>query len=105
VAVDPHPEVLLIVRFRSKLTPDELEKRYKDRLPAFREQPGLLQKYYLRGPDSGDWGGLYLWDSQASLDAFLETDLRKSIPDVYEFSEPPRIEVVRVIDVLRPERP
>lgn len=102
MADNKHPQVLLIVRFKSSLTPDELERRYKERLPQFRALPGLLQKYYLRGPAPDDWGGLYLWDSQESLDEFMESDLRKTIPDTYQFVEAPQIEAVNVIDVLRP---
>lgn len=98
-----HPEVLLIVRFKSSLTPEELERRYRARFPKFRALPGLLQKYYLRDASTDEWGGLYLWDSQASLDRFLASDLRKTIAETYEFVEAPRIETPSVIDVLRAE--
>ena len=97
-----HPGVLLIVRFKSSLSPDELEKRYKERLPEFQALPGLLQKYYLHDPSSDEWGGLYLWDSQESLDEFMASDLRESIPETYLFVGKPRIETPTVIDTLRP---
>ena len=98
-----HPGVLLIVRFKSSLTPEELERRYKERLPEFQALPGLVQKYYLYDPSSDEWGGLYLWDSQSSLDHYLASDLRKSIPETYEIVGAPRIETSNVIDILRPE--
>jgi hypothetical protein len=101
---DTQTGVLLIVRFKSSLAPDELEKRYKERLPEFRALPGLLQKYYLYDPSSNEWGGLYIWDSQESLDKYMESDLRKSIPDVYQVVGAPRIETTNVIEILRPER-
>jgi heme-degrading monooxygenase HmoA len=97
-----HPGVLLIVRFKTSLTPDELERRYKERIPDYRALPGLIQKYYLHDPSSDEWGGLYLWDSQESLDEFMESDLRKSIPETYQFVGAPRIETVNVIEPLRP---
>jgi hypothetical protein len=97
-----HPGIMLIVRFKSSLTPGELERRYKERLPEFRALPGLIQKYYLYDPSSDEWGGLYLWDSQSSLDEYLASDLRKSIPDVYQIVGAPRIETSPVIDILRP---
>ena len=96
------PGVLLIVRFKSSLPPDELEKRYKERRPEFQALPGLLQKYYLHDPSSDEWGGLYLWDSQESLDEFMASDLRESIPETYQFVGKPRIETPTVIDTLRP---
>jgi len=95
------PAILLIVRFKSALTTEELEKRYKERLPEFRALPGLVQKYYLYDPSSEEWGGLYLWDSQSSLDQYLASDLRNSIPEVYQIVGEPRVEMVPIIDVLR----
>ena len=102
---DTHPGVLLVVRFKSALATDELERRYKERLPEFRNLPGLLQKYYIHDPASDEWGGIYLWDSQASLNDYLASDLRKSIPDVYEIVGAPRVETHPVADVLRSELP
>jgi hypothetical protein len=99
-----HPKVLLIVRFKSSLTPDELERRYKERLPEFRALRGLVQKYYLYDPSSDEWGGFYLWDSQASLDKYVASDLRKSIPEAYQVVGAPRVETATVVDILRPER-
>lgn len=100
-----HPGVLLLVKFKSALDPKELERRYKQRLPEFQALPGLLQKYYLYDPSSDEWGGLYLWDSQESFDAYLQSDLRRSIPEVYEIVGEPRIVTAGVVEALRPERP
>jgi hypothetical protein len=96
------PAILVTVKFKTSLTPEELEKRYKERLPEFRALPGLIQKYYLYDHSTDEWGGVYLWDSQASLDKYMGSDLRKSIPDVYQIVDAPRIETSTVIDTLRP---
>ena len=96
------PTIMLVVRgLKSKLSYEELEKRYKERMPQFREQPGLLQKYYSYDESTGEWAGIYLWDSEKSLAAYLESDLRRSIPSAYELTEPPRIEKFPLVDVLR----
>lgn len=102
MANNTHPGVLLYVRFKTSLSPDELEKRYKERFRDFQAMPGLLQKYYLHDASAGEWGGLYLWDSQESLNRFMASDLRKSIPGTYEVVGSPRMETPAVIDVLRP---
>jgi hypothetical protein len=94
--------ILLLVRFKTSLSPEEMERRYKERLPEFRALPGLIQKYYVYDPSTQEWGGLYFWDSQSSLDAYLASDLRNSIPEVYEIVGAPRIETISVIEVLRP---
>lgn len=99
---DPQPTIMLIVRgLKSKLPPDELERRYKERMPEFRDIPGLVQKYYSHDTSTNEWAGIYLWDSEESLAAYLESDLRKSIPSAYELVEPPRVERFAIVDVLR----
>ena len=96
-----HPAILVTIRFKTSLSSDEMERRYKERLPEFRALPGLVQKYYLYDPSTDEWGGFYLWDSQASLDEYMASDLRKSIPDVYQIVGAPRLETANVIDRLR----
>ena len=100
--VDAQPTIMLIVRgMKSELSREELERRYKERLPQFRDVPGLVQKYYSCDDATGEWAGIYLWDSEESLAKYLESDLRKSIQTAYELTEPPRIERFRIVDVLR----
>ena len=96
------PTIMLIVRgLKSNLSRDEMEKRYKERLPRFRDVPGLLQKYYSFDESTQEWAGVYLWDSEQSLAAYLQSDLRKTIPAAYELTQPPRIERFPIVDVLR----
>ena len=99
---DARPTIMLIVRgLKSKLPPDEFERRYKERMPRFREIPGLVQKYYSHDESTNEWAGIYLWDSEKSLASYLESDLRRSIASAYELTEPPRIERFQIVDVLR----
>lgn len=96
------PTVMLIVRgLRSELSRAEFERRYKERLPLFRDFAGLIQKYYSYDESTGEWAGIYLWDSEESLAKYLESDLRRSIPAAYQLTQPPRIERFRIVDVLR----
>ena len=98
----PQPTIILIVRgLKSELSPEELERRYKERMPEFRDLPGLIQKYYSYDESANEWAGIYLWDSEESLAAYLESDLRKTIPSAYQLKEPPRIERYSIVDVLR----
>jgi heme-degrading monooxygenase HmoA len=99
---DTKPSVLLIVRgLKSRLSREELERRYKERMPRFREVPGLVQKYYSYDEATREWAGIYLWDGEASLAAYLESDLRRTIATAYELTEPPQIERYPIVDVLR----
>jgi heme-degrading monooxygenase HmoA len=99
---EAQPIVMVIVRgLKSSLSYDELERRYKERMPEFRGVPGLLQKYYSYDSSTEEWAGIYLWDSEESAAAYLESDLRKTIPSAYELTQPPRIERFPIVDVLR----
>jgi len=48
--------------------------------------PGLLQKYYLRFR-TGEHGGVYVWDSAASMERFMASRLARTICDVYRVDE------------------
>lgn len=75
--------IVHFVRFKSPLPDEDVRQRVRCRLSEYRRVPGLLQKYYLRFPDTGEWGGLYLWDSHESLERFRGSELARSIPAAY----------------------
>ena len=93
--------VIQIVRLKSNLEEEELLRRANERKPQFEALPGLLQKYYAKLKEQGEYCGLYVWDSPESLMAFRETDLAKSIPEAYEVIEAPDIELMNVLFQLR----
>ena len=95
--------VILFVRIRSGLDAEEFERRLLARRPRFHEVPGLVQKIYGRDDATGDVCGIYFFEDQASLDAFRETELARTIPAAYEATEIRR-EVYTVLYPLHPER-
>ncbi len=67
--------ILQMVRFETELPEEELYRVAREREPQFRALTGLLQKYYLKlGPR--EYGGVYIWDSAESLQAYRDSDLR-----------------------------
>ena len=94
--------LVMTVRFRTRLDRAELERRYRARMAEFRALPGLVQKYYVYDEASAEWGGVYLWASEEALQAYLASDLRRSIASVYEVEGTPRVETSRVVEPLRP---
>jgi heme-degrading monooxygenase HmoA len=94
-------KVVIIVKFRSRLSADEIKRRYRERMPEFRQLPGLVQKYYFHDDSTGEWGGIYLWDSQESVEEYLASDLRQTIPAAYEIDGAPQVERLLVMDTLR----
>lgn len=94
--------IIQIVKLKSNLEESELVKRAREREPGFKAIPGLLQKYYAKTGSPGNYGGIYLWDSRESLNAFRESDLARSIPQAYEVTEAPDIEILDILFKLRP---
>lgn len=97
--------VILSVRFKlsaSKLTKEELVKVAEERKPDFQAFPGLKQKYYIANEESGEYGGVYIWESRDALQAFQESNLKASMMAAYQLTEPPQVEVLDVGTTLRP---
>ncbi|KYG72893.1 YdhR family protein [Roseivirga echinicomitans] len=93
--------ILQMIKLKSNLPEEELLKRAKEREPQFQAIPGLLQKYYVKTDQSGEYGGIYVWDSPESLQSYRQSDLAKSIPEAYEINEAPTIEIMDILFQLR----
>ncbi|GAB5472684.1 MAG: hypothetical protein Mars2KO_07830 [Maribacter sp.] len=95
--------ILQVIKLKSDLSEEELLKRAKEREPQFQAIPGLLQKYYVKTDQSGQYGGVYVWDSPEALQVYRESDLAKSIPEAYDITEVPTIEIMDILFQLRNE--
>jgi hypothetical protein len=91
------------VKLKSSLSDVDVRRIMEERAPQFRDIPGLLQKYYGREPETGAHAGIYIWDSEDSMRAFLDTELRRTIARAYQAVEPPRVEFFEVLFPLRAE--
>ena len=100
-----HPTHVLLVKFKSELSLDEINAIVESRADEFRALGGLQQKYYLTEPASGEVGGLYLWESPEALDEYRQSELRATIAAAYRTVGEPRVEVFSVLKVLREVRP
>ena len=92
---------VLSVKFKSALSHDEAMRVVKERLPQFRALPGLIQKYYGHEKETGEYTGIYLWDSEESLREYRASELARSIPEAYQVVGKPRIEVFEMMFPLR----
>ncbi len=93
--------ILQIIKLKSNLPEEELLRRAKEREPQFKAIPGLLQKYYVKMGEHGQYGGVYVWETQEALNAYRQSNLATSIPEAYEITEAPSIEVLDIIFQLR----
>jgi heme-degrading monooxygenase HmoA len=95
--------IVQIVRFKSELSDDQVLSTYDARAPRYRALKGLRQKYYLRFPETGEHGAVYLWESEAGLNEFRESELRRTIPTAYQVKGASDIQVAEVVMTLRPD--
>jgi len=70
--------------------PDRAEEIYKD-------MPGLVTKAFVLDEAGREYGGLYLWETAAQLDAFLASDTFRDV--VAKFGQP-RVRTYEVAALL-----
>ncbi|WP_242132294.1 hypothetical protein [Aestuariivivens marinum] len=92
--------MMQMVRFKTRLSEEQLLKVAKEREPQFKAISRILQKYYLKLEDH-EYGGVYVWDSIESLETYRTSDLAVSISDAYQVVEPPTIEMMDFLFELR----
>lgn len=97
----PAGNVMLIVRAKTELSEEELLKIAKERESQFAAIPGLIQKYYIKTKNPGEYGGVYIWDSAESLNKYKESDLAATIAEAYKTIGPPSTEVIDIMFELR----
>jgi len=93
--------IVQLVRFTSGLAADRVNELYRERAPRYRALDGLVQKYYLRFPATGEHGAVYVWESEAALEAFRRSDLGRTIASAYEIKGVPESETADVLMTLR----
>lgn len=76
-------ESVLLVKFKSTLSSEELINVCKQNLGGFRNVPGLLQKYYIAEESTGAISGIYIFETKSSRAAFWTSELAKNIPARY----------------------
>lgn len=96
---------MLLVKFHSGLSDADVMRNLEERLPLFGAVPGLVQKYYAREAATGDYVGVYLFESEDALQQYRASDVARSIPLVYEVQGTPRVEVLDFLFSLHPETP
>ncbi len=93
--------IIQIIRYKSGLPRDEVDRRFKDRSDGYRQVPGLIQKYYVRFAETDEYGGIYVWDSVESLDAWKAGNLSGTLAETYHVEGEPSRELAEVMLVLR----
>lgn len=93
--------VVQYVTLKSELPEAELLKIAHERASSFRAIPGLIQKYYVRLSEPGQYTGIYIWRSKADLMKFRSSELAASIPQAYQVVGAPTVVVSDLLFQLR----
>ena len=72
--------IVSLVGFKSRLSDDAVQATFEERADQYRNVSGLVEKIYLRFRDSGEFGAVYVWDSEQALMDFRETEARLDDP-------------------------
>lgn len=94
--------IIQFVKFKTDLPDMEVRQMMEKRMPQYHAVPGLLQKYYFWDNQTGEYGAIFLWDSDESRRRFQQSELARSVPVAYKISDQPRVEVLNVLFTLRP---
>ncbi len=89
------------VRFDTTLDEDAFAAAARDRVPAFLEVPGLIQKFFVRFDDEKGFGGVYLWETRAAIEAYRASELSASVGEAYEVVGETEVESAEVLLALR----
>ncbi len=92
--------IVSIVRFRSRLPDADIQRLFEERAEGYRQLPGLAEKIYLRFGETGEWGAVYVWESEEALARFRESELAQSIASAYEVEGEARSELADVALVV-----
>ena len=93
--------IIQIIRYRSGLEHREVERRFAERSDRYRNVPGLVQKYYVKFAATGEYGGIYVWESPQALEAWQAGNLSGTLARTYEIEGEPGRELAEVMLVLR----
>jgi heme-degrading monooxygenase HmoA len=92
--------IIQTIRYKSGLSHDEVNRRFTERSDRYRKVPGLIQKYYVRFTETGEYAGIYVWDSAESLDAWTAGNLSGTLAETYQIEGEPARELAEVMLVL-----
>ena len=75
---------------------DTMREKFLVSYHAFRDMPGLFSKVWWCDSEKGEWGAMYIFDSEDDLQEYIHSDRwMNKIPEKYGY----RPEVVAVLDI------
>ena len=70
---------ILVINFNAETTPDQFNDLVKEDAPIFAAIDGLIHKNFIFNHKKKTYGGVYMFESKSALNAYLDSDIYKSI--------------------------
>lgn len=93
--------IVQFVRFTTAMSDDDFLRVVNERSPDFRDVPGLRQKYFVKLEAPDRFGGVYLWESRAAMEAYRASELAASTGEAYKVIGETEVETAEVLAALR----
>ena len=84
---------------KEQMPESESKKVLAQLVDVYKQVPGLKQKYFLADPKTGKSGGIYAFENQEVLEAYLNSDVWKNIV-LESAQEEPEVETFVIIAAL-----
>ena len=78
---------ILVINFTADTTPEQFDNLVKADAPVFAEIDGLIHKNFVFNHEEKTYGGVYMFESKATLKAYMAGDIFKSVVKNPEWSD------------------
>lgn len=92
---------IVFATFESGLSHEEIEGTMRKRAEEFREVEGLVQKYFVHDRENDRYGACFIFDSEASRDAYFASDLSAGVGEAYAVKGTPEVTKAHMLFPLR----
>ncbi len=86
------------IPLREPLSSEEAKRLAEETAPKYKQAPGLVRKYFVRGEDGLSWGGVYLWETRAQAEAVFDEEWHERVTETY--GSPPTMRWLDCVLVL-----
>ena len=70
---------ILVINFTADATPEQFDALAHEDAPIFAGIEGLVHKHFIYNHQEKTYGGVYMFENKAALDAYMSGDIYKSV--------------------------
>lgn len=69
----------VIFKTKDQLSETEQRQLMSQLVKVYKNVPGIMQKFFLADPKTGEVGGFYAFENQKAVDEYLKSDVYKQV--------------------------